>query len=220
LPDITAVFGRSSGEDAPENDKLLHLYWNRNELKKEFATMRKEQFRLKDEIQQQVGATARLQQKLDHLEGLLVDPEWSRSVVVLYQLRGLASRCEGKLARFAEQIKQQRERKQNAKAYESWNGLRLQDTAAINLSILEHRNNIQCLEDERKSATRELAGLGGFFRLFGRRKVAAAVRSLSDRIHLEVHEEDTFKQKLGAVSSREHLRRWAWTSLPSVPSIS
>ena len=58
-------------------------------------------------------ATARLQQKLDHLEELLLDPDWAANVVVFYQLRSLALRCQRKLAKFAEQLKQQREQRQD-----------------------------------------------------------------------------------------------------------
>ena len=108
----TAIFGNTE-DKSQDSEKLLNLYWNRAELKKEFAGMRKEQFKLQDRIKQQKGATARLQQKLDYLEELLVDPQWVHNVMVFYQLRSLALRCERKLAKFAEQLKQQREQKQH-----------------------------------------------------------------------------------------------------------
>jgi hypothetical protein len=100
---LAAIFG-NSGEKAQDSEKLLHLYWNRAELKKQFAGMRKEQYRLKDKIKQQEGASARLQQKLDHLEALLIDPEWAGNAVVFYQLRGLALHCQRKLSKFSEQL--------------------------------------------------------------------------------------------------------------------
>ena len=112
MSSLTAIFGNSA-EKTQDSDKLMDLYWNRAELKKEFAGMRKEQWRLKDLVKEQEGATARLQQKLDYLESLLVDPEWAHNDVVYYQLRGLARKCERKLARFAEQLKQQREQKKH-----------------------------------------------------------------------------------------------------------
>jgi hypothetical protein len=83
---LTAIFG-STDEKSQDSEKLLNLYWNRAELKKEFAGMRKLRFKLEDRIKHQEGATARLQQKLDHLEDLLLDPDWASNVVVFYQFR-------------------------------------------------------------------------------------------------------------------------------------
>ena len=72
MSSLTAIFGSNSQEtDSQESEKLLQLYWNRAELKKEFASMRDEQFKLQDQLKQAEGATARVQQQLDRLEDLL-----------------------------------------------------------------------------------------------------------------------------------------------------
>ena len=134
MSSLTAIFGNSEHKDQ-DGDKLLNLYWNRAELKKEFAGMRKEQFRLQDRIKQQEGATARLQQKLDHLEDMLIDPQWVHIVTVFYQLRGLAKRCEHKLAKFAEQLKQQREQKQHNRVLVQWNERRIAEAREIEQQI-------------------------------------------------------------------------------------
>ena len=69
MTSLTALFGNSPEPDKSteeDGDKLLNLYWNRAELKKEFADMRAENLRLQDRIRQQEGATARVQQKLEN----------------------------------------------------------------------------------------------------------------------------------------------------------
>ena len=119
MSSLAAIFGNSP-EKSQESEKLLDLYWNRAALKKKFAGMRKEQFRLQDKIKQQEGVIGRLQQKLDHLEDLLVDPDLAHNVIVFYQLRGLALRCQRKLTNFAEQLKQQREQKLYDRLLVSW----------------------------------------------------------------------------------------------------
>lgn len=116
---LTALLGRAR-EKSVDDDKLLNLYWNRAELKKAFADLRKEKYRLQDKLREADGATARLQQKLDRLEELLLDPEWCDNVLVFYQLRSLALRCRRKLARFAEQLKQQRERRRHEEVVQQW----------------------------------------------------------------------------------------------------
>jgi hypothetical protein len=198
---LTAIFGNSE-EDSPDNEKLLHLYWNRNELKKEFAGMRKEQFRLKDKVQQTEGASARLQQKLDHIEDLLIDPEWSRSVAVFYQLRGVALRCESKLARFAEQIKQQREQKLNDKIIGGWNERLAQEASVLGRQLLERQNNIQGLEDQRNSESRRLDALTGLFSFLKRRSITASIDGLTDNIRLAEADEASIQAQLDEIGTR------------------
>ena len=146
LSSLTGIFGKSN-EETPENEKLIDLYWNRNELKKEFAGLRKEQFRLEGKIREQDGVCARLEQQIGHIEGLLIDPESARSVLVFYQLRSVALRCENKLATFAEQLKQTQEQKLNERCHAEWNEYRAQEAGPNRAAIIERRNNIQHLED-------------------------------------------------------------------------
>lgn len=178
---LTAIFGNAD-DKSQDSDKLLQLYWNRAELKKEFASMRKEQFRLQDRIKQQEGATARLQQKLDHLEDLLLDPDWAHNVVTFFQLRGLAIRCERKLARFAEQLKQQREQKQHSSLLVTWNEERAHEVRALERKLLEQRDSVHMLEDRLQAERHRLLSMSGLLRFFRRRSVTAALDSLAEQI--------------------------------------
>ncbi len=178
---LTAIFG-SAEDKSQDSDKLLQLYWNRAELKKEFASMRKEQFQLQDRIKQQEGATARLQQKLDHLEDLLLDPDWAHNVVTFFQLRGLAIRCERKLARFAEQLKQQREQKQHSSLLVNWNEERAREVRVLERKVLEQRDNVHMLEDRLQAERHRLLSMSGLLRFFRRRSVTAALDSLAEQI--------------------------------------
>ena len=178
MSSLTAIFG-STEDKEQDSDKLLNLYWNRAELKKEFAGMRKEQFKLRDLIKQHEGATARLQQKMDHLEDLLVDPEWVHNVVVFYQLRSLSIRCERKLAKFAEQLKQQREQKQHNNVLAKWNEGRTQDAREIEQQILLKRDAVQQLEDQLQAERQRLMNMSGFLKIFRRRSVTAMLDDLA-----------------------------------------
>jgi hypothetical protein len=181
LSALTAIFGNAE-DKSQDSDKLLQLYWNRAELKKEFARMRKEQFRLQDRIKQQEGTTARLQQKLDHLEDLLLDPDWAHNVVTFFQLRGLAIRCERKLARFAEQLKQQREQKQHSSLLVTWNEERAQEVRTLERQLLEQRDSVHMLEDRLQAERHRLLSMSGLLRFFRRRSVTAALDSLAEQI--------------------------------------
>jgi len=202
LSSLTAIFGHSE-EKTQDSDKLMDLYWNRAELKKEFAGMRKEQYRLKDKIKQQKGATARIQQRLDHLEELLVDPELAHNVVVFYQLRGLGHRCERKLARFAEQLKQQREQKKHDSVLAGWNEERKSEAAEIELQVLEKRDLLQQLGDQLQSEQRRLTSMSAFKRLFRGRSVMKLIDGLASQLEVAVHEETMLRESIDEIRKRK-----------------
>lgn len=171
MSSLTAIFGSSPEKPEEESEKLLNLYWNRAELKKEFARLREEQYQLKDRIKQHEGAVIREQQKLDHLENLLLDPEWVYNVVVYYQFRALNLRCRSKLEKFAEQLKQQREKRVHNRQIEDWNAQRAEQAAGIESEIGEHRMRVQMLEDRLQGQRHRLATMSAFVKLFRRRSV-------------------------------------------------
>ena len=206
MASLTAIFGSSTDKEEgseQETQKLLDLYWNRAELKKEFARMRNEQFELKDRIKEHEGATARLQQKLDHLENLLLDPDWVYNVVTYYQLRGLNSRCQGKLAKFAEQLKQQREQKQHSQLLDEWNQERHREAEAVEREIGEQRLHVQLLEDRLQAERHRLATMSGFVKLFRGRSVTRMLDSLASEIDAAQYTERALLERYDEVQNRQ-----------------
>lgn len=201
MSSLTAIFG-GSAEKSQDSEKLLNLYWNRAELKKEFARMRKEQYKWQDRVKQQEGATARLQQKLDHLEQLLIDPAWARNVIVFYQLRGLALRCQRKLAKFAEQLKQQREQRQHNNLLVQWNEARTREMKIIEQKMETLRQSVEQLEDQLHAERRRLMSMSGFLRFFRRRSVTAILDKLAAQIDDAVQQESELNQRLEEVRNR------------------
>src|SRR5450755_4831528 len=79
---------RLDSED-PEDGRVLALFRNRAELKKSYAALQDEIYRLKDRIKQQEGATLRTQEMLGVLEARLGVSERGFPALVFYQLRRL-----------------------------------------------------------------------------------------------------------------------------------
>src|SRR5476651_523284 len=77
---------RLDSED-PEDGRVLALFRNRAELKKSYAALQDEIYRLKDRIKQQEGATLRTQEMLGVLETRLGMSESGFPALVFYQLR-------------------------------------------------------------------------------------------------------------------------------------
>lgn len=200
LANLAAIFGNSEAK-SQDSEKLLHLYWNRAELKKEFASMRKEQYRLQDRIKQQEGATARLQQKLDHLEELLLDADWAANVLVFYQLRSLALRCQRRLAKFAEQLKQQREQRQHNAVLVKWNEERARQVRLLEQKIAEQCEHTLQLEADLQSEKDRLITMSGFMKIFKRRSVTARLDRLMQQIEDNRLVEQSLREKLEAVKN-------------------
>ncbi len=178
---LTTLF-KNQAADSGETDKLVDLFRNRSELKKEFAALRNEKYQLQDRIKHHEGAIARVQQQLAHLEGLLLDPDWVHNVVAFYQLRRLAAHCEGKLARFAEQLKQQREQRVHGQLVASWEEERRKQSDAVNKKIGEHRMTLQLLEDQLQSERHRLSTMNGVAKLFRGRSLGADIDEIESRI--------------------------------------
>lgn len=198
----TALF-TVSNEKGDENEKLVELFKNRAELKKEFAKLRKEQYRLQQRVKEQQGATARITQKLEHLESLLVDAEWVHTVVVFYQLRALNRRCKRKLARFAEQLKQQRERRLQDGLRAGWQQDLKQEIAALQQQIGEHRMHVQALEDRLEAERHRLDSMSGFARVMKGRAASGEADEISAQLVDAQQVEQELLMELDKIQKRE-----------------
>jgi hypothetical protein len=202
LSNLTAIFG-SSAEKSQDSEKLMDLYWNRAELKKEFAGMRKEQFRLQDKIKRQEGATARLQQKLDYIEDLLLDPQLAHNVVVYFQFRAMALQSERKLGKFAEQLKQQREQKEHDSFLGDWNNKLAEEAGQVKLQILEKRDLVQQLEDQLQAERRRLTAMSAFVRFFRGRSLTKLLDDIAAQIEAAQQEEQLLNDEVQAIQTRQ-----------------
>ena len=203
MSSLTAIFGNSEEKPQEDSDKLLELYWNRAELKKEFADLRNEKFRLQERVKEQEGATARVHQKLNHLEQLLLDPEWVYNVIIYYQLKHLNLRCQSKLEKFAEKLKQQREKREHGRLVQEWNERRDQEAAAVEAEIGEQRLQVQMLEDRLQAEQQKLVTMSGLVRLFRRRSVTASLDKLAATIDAAQLQERELLERYDEIQNRQ-----------------
>lgn len=206
MTSLTAIFGSSAekpDDNEQESEKLLNLYWNRAELKKEFAELRNEKFRLQERVAEHEGATARAEQKLEQLENLLLDPDSVYGTLTYFQLRGLNLKCQAHLARFAELLKQQREQRVHSALIDEWEGQRIAEAAETERRIGEQRIHAQMLEDRLQAERHRLATMGGFMKLFRGRSVTAALDRLAENIHEAQANEGLLLEQLEEIQNRQ-----------------
>jgi hypothetical protein len=199
---LTGLF-KAEPEETQDNNKLVDLFRNRAELKKEFAALRNEKYQLQDRVKQHEGATARVQQKMDHLESLLLDREWVHNVVAFYQLRRLAAHCNVKLSKFAEQLKQQQEQRTHGQVLNEWNEQRDQQAAAIENEIGEQRLQTQLLEDQLQAQRNKLLAMNGIAKMLRKNNLEAEIDEIAARIELDQVKENELLQSLEKVHNLE-----------------
>jgi hypothetical protein len=197
-----AIFGNTA-EHGEDNEKLVELFKNRAELKKEFAALSKEKYRLQQLIKEQQGATARITQRLEHLENLLVDPEWVHTVVVFYQLRSLNRRCRSKLARFAEQLKQQRETRRRDAQLAGWRDDCNARRVAFDRALAEHRQGLQMIEGQLQAERQRLESMSGLSKIFKGRATSDQLAELELQLDEARQEEQALLEKVESVE-QEH----------------
>ncbi len=197
-----AIFGIANEPDE-ENDKLVELFKNRAELKKEFAALDKERYRLQQLIKEREGATVRVTQRLAHLESLLVDPEWVHTVVVFYQLRSLNRRCQGKLAKFAEQLKQQRENRRREAQLQKWREKQEVRKAETEKELGEHLEQLHVLEDQLEAERNRMGSMSGFSKILKGRAASGELEQIGERLEAAKDEERALRDKLDAIEQAE-----------------
>jgi hypothetical protein len=182
------------GASVVDEERLLKLFWNRAELKKELQALDDELHSLQEKVRQQEGVNARLQEQLDQLEGLLGSAERGPEMLVHFGLRGLWRECRRQLEHLAAELRRQRqdrERRQQLAEFEHDQRERLELAAerireAASTRDMEHARVLE--------AERQLQGLQAFWNYFRRRELAFELAAQRGRLtdaerHLaEMHE--------------------------------
>ncbi|MGB5740727.1 MAG: hypothetical protein WBM54_15400 [Woeseia sp.] len=199
---LASFFGNQPEQQAQDSDKLLHLFWNRTELKKEFANLRKEQFRLRDKIKFQEGEITRAGRRLANLESLLMNPEFASNALVHYQLRGLGQRCENKLAKFAEQLKQQHESKVRNQVLVAWNEERLRQRKRVESKLAEVQHAAQLVADRLRAEEARLETMPGILKIFRRSGINAQLEILRQELADAVQNENELHAKIESINNQ------------------
>lgn len=129
-----------------EDERLLQLFWNRAELKREFARLQRDRDGLSDQLRQQEGATLRWQQRLEQIEGLLADPERAANAAVFFQLRGVWQYCRRRLARLARELgarQQEAELRRETARFEEHRKIALASIEQRLVPLIERRVSIE-----------------------------------------------------------------------------
>src|SRR5690348_1636368 len=104
--------GSAAARRGIDDDRVLHLFRNRAELKKAYGSLQDELHRLKERVRQQEGATARVQEMLQGLEARLGRSATAYPALVFYHLRELWGQARALLAHFAAELAARQEERE------------------------------------------------------------------------------------------------------------
>ncbi len=166
-----------------EDERLVALFRNRAELKKELSALDEDRHRLLDRLKLQEGATMRVEEQLATLEDYLGRPEEGYKNLTYFQLKGLWRAASKRLERFGAELtrqQQDRERRQQLAEFERGKRARLAD---VDRELVEARVLADQLQAEQKLAQQRMTALVGFWNYFRRRRLAEALETR--RLRLE-----------------------------------
>jgi hypothetical protein len=139
----------------------LALFRNRAELKKAYGDLQEETFRLKDLVKQQEGATQRVQEMLNTLEGRLGVADTAYPALVFYQLRRLWQSGRELVGAFVADLARQQEERERRAHLAQHNGQQFArrqsaegELHAAQALQVEGRTQLESLEAERAALTR------------------------------------------------------------------
>lgn len=161
-----------------DDERLLRLFWNRAELKREFAKLQRERERLGDQLRQQEGALLRGQQRLEQLEGLLADPERAANAAVFFQLRGIWGYGRRRVTRLARDLATRQLELEGQRETARFEEHRQAALLAIGQRLQPLQERHGDLEREISAVRVGLAERDGFWNYFARRRLLAEQASL------------------------------------------
>jgi hypothetical protein len=165
-----------------EDERLVALFRNRAELKKELSALDDERHRLLDRLKLQEGATMRVEEQFAALEQYLGRAEEGYKALAYFQLKALWRAASKRLEQFAAELarqQQDRERRQQLAEFDRSKRARIAD---IDRELVEARVLADQLQAEQKLGQQSLDQLVGFWHYFRRRKLVETLATRAVRL--------------------------------------
>jgi len=174
---------RLAGRNPPVDDeRLVALFRNRAELKKELSALDDERHRLLDRLKLQEGATMRVEEQLAALEQYLGRPDEGHKSLAYFQLRAVWRAAAHRLQQFSDELARQqkdRERKLQLAEFDRAKRARVAD---VDRELVEARVLADQLQAEQRLTEQRLASLNGFWNYFRRRSLLESIAARRFRI--------------------------------------
>ncbi|MGD9842039.1 MAG: hypothetical protein AB7F79_11755 [Steroidobacteraceae bacterium] len=161
---LSSLRKRVQGEPASvEDERLLQLFWNRVELKKEFARLQDDNYSLTQQLKKLDTAFQQGQLRLQQLEEFLGDPQHGAAALVYYQLRSLWLQASKRLAELCVELTEQQQQRERKLQQIEFDQNRQHRVGEMEKSILDMRSQWDSLNARSDILQRQLQGLRWFW---------------------------------------------------------
>jgi len=174
LSNLRQLLGQG-GRQPAEDERLLQLYWNRAELKKELSRLQDERHKLIEQLNKHEATFARNSEQLLQLEEFLGHPDTGPHGLVYFQLRSLWRASSAKVARFAQQLRQQQADREQRRQVLEFDRTRRQQLADFDRRIASARSRADQLEAQLKLQEAKLESMRGFWNYARRRRLSEQI---------------------------------------------
>jgi hypothetical protein len=158
--------------DPAEQERLLKLFWNRAELKKELQSLDDQLHNLRNKLKQQENANTRLQQQLEQLEVLLGSPERGLDALVHFGLKALWRACREQLEKFAAELKRERQDAQRKQQLAEFQQDRAERLKVADERLRQAQEVADAERDRLAQGEQRMKSLQRFWHYFKRRALA------------------------------------------------
>jgi hypothetical protein len=197
---IEGLRRRISGKPKKQEDeRLMQLYLNRVELKKEFSRLQDENYSLQQQLKKGEAAHGQTLGKLKQLEEFLGEPDNSVTALIFYQLMAIWTKSTARVIELAQELNvQQLERERRLQLME-FNQRRQRKLADIVRQLLDAQSNVDAADAKLLLVQRKLQSMNRVWHYFKRRELMTAIEPLQadcDMAHARLEELDIARDKL------------------------
>lgn len=196
--------------DPAEQERLLKLFWNRAELKKELQDLDDQLHNLRNKLKQQENANTRLQQQIEQLEVLLGSPERGLDALVHFGLKALWRACREQLEKFAAELKRERQDAQRKQQLAEFQQDRAERLKVADERLRQAEEVTEAERERLRQREARMAQLRRFWHYFKRR--ALAVEILGQRERFVVAE----RQLADMRESHRTIEKEPWPEFPGL----
>ena len=180
MTNLTGIF-KAEPEDAQDNEKLVDLFRNRAELKKEFAALRNEKVSAAGPYQAAAGRLTERAAKNGPPRKPLAGSRVGAQRRCVLSIATPGRPLHAKLAALRKSLKQHvNNALQNR--FEEWKEQCDQRTAAVQAQIGQHRLKTQMLEDQLQAERHQIATMNGISKMFSSKNIQATIDGITANI--------------------------------------
>ena len=149
-----------------EDERLVALFRNRAELKKELGALDDERHRLLDRLKLQEGATMRVEEQFAALEQYLGRAEEGYKSLAYFQLKGLWRVAAKRLEQFAAELTRQQKDRERRQQLAEFDRVKRARVADVDRELVEARVLADQLQAEQKLGIQRMNELRRLLELF------------------------------------------------------